>query len=62
MAARKEAQFGPHHHQWEQKHATEPMQFGKTFPLFSSLGHCLCLRYCRKTLGRTIRKVQGFSL
>ena len=31
-----------------QKHAAKPMEFGKTLPPFSSLGHCLCFRYCRE--------------
>ena len=48
--------------QSHKKHTAKPVQFGKTLALFSSLGHCLRLRYCRKSLGRAIRKVQGFSL
>ena len=35
-----------------EKDAMEPMQFGKRLSLFSSLGHRLCLRYRRDSLGR----------
>ena len=63
MASQNEASIwvssGTHSHK---KHAAEPMQFGKTLPPFSSVGNCLRLRYCRKSLGRTIRKVQSLSL
>ena len=38
-----------------------PVQFGTPPTFFCSYDQCLCLRYCLKSLGSTIRKVPDFS-